>query len=312
MSSSTPFFPARSWDTVANPSCSPGDGDGRGFCSPCTPPSLSPDPLYDTSVLLSVPRGYLQPQPLFPAPKSLLPVCQTPQSRSHHPQVQPQYSQCPTNPAAMLPSASASPNPTPVPPTGPCFQGTQQCISLLIPSTLKSHPITSHWYHPPNPTPAHQIRPPVLPSAQTPIPSSPNPLHQYLPVPPCLKQLSPVSHAPSAAQSLPRMPPGCPQVTNEGEGGVPAQAAGGLQQRPVRPQVPVERRLRVPVAVVRRHLWARTAALSMTGTCQGAVSPPSCSAPCPHWPPLRWAGPARRQIRATCPPAPRTGQGCPG
>lgn len=176
MSSSTPFLPARSWDTVASPSCSPGEGDVRGFCSPCTPPSLSPAPLCDPSVLLNV--AHLQPQPLFPAPKSLLPLCPVPQSCSQH------------------------------------AQGKHQCNSLVLPSTPKSHPNTSHWYHPSNPTSAHQIRPQVLPSTQTPIPSVPQ--HPQFPPPVAPSSSLPqtalpdVPHSqcsPEHAQSLLRPPP---------------------------------------------------------------------------------------------------------
>lgn len=320
MSSSTPFLPARSWDTVVTPSCSPGDGDVRGSCFPCTPPSLCPAPLCDPGVLLSVPRGYLQPQSLFLALKSLLPVCPVPQSCSQHPQVQPQCSPVPPAP----------PSPTPVPPKTllPGYPAVQ------FPGAPQ-HPQIQPWCSPvslnPAPTPptdiTHQTPPQhtksclqCSPAPKQPSPVSPstlNTLHQHLPVPPCLQQLSPVSHAPRAAQhpsQHAQSPPGprCPQATDEGEGGVPAQAPGGLQQGPVRPQVPVKCCLCVPVAIVHGHLGAPTGALSTPGTCQGSVSPPLCSAPCPHWPPLRWAGPARRRIRATCPPAPRTGQGCPG
>lgn len=228
MSSSTPFFPARSWDTVVTPSCSPRDGDVRGSSSRCAPPSLSPAPPCDLSVLLSVPRGYLQPQPLFPARKSPLPMCPVPQSCPQRPQIQPQCS--PVSPRTHRSSCNASqcpqhPQVQPQYLPGPCFQGTQQCNSLVASSTPKSnhgapqhpksHPNTSHWYHPSNHSPTHQIRPPVLPSTQTPIPSVPQ--HPQFPPPvpprssnsslpcPTLPVLLPTSH------SMPSPTPGPPQ-----------------------------------------------------------------------------------------------------
>lgn len=117
MSSSTPFLPARSWDTVVNPSCSPGGGDVRGFCSPYTPLSLSPAPLCDPSVFLSVPRGYLQvaslysqhPNPCFYCALYPNPSFSIPKSSPSAPQC----SQGPTNPPAMLPSAPSIPKSNP-------------------------------------------------------------------------------------------------------------------------------------------------------------------------------------------------------